>query len=125
MEPIKEAFIKRQTAILLQENGFDQITDYYYYKSIKKDVPDILSPYELNYERGNFIPAPTQQMTVAYIRQKYGIVILPTHNKKKPLNDGWGYTVTAYQETVKSPENYTSHEDAVEDAILYALENLL
>ena len=72
-EIVQERFVKYDVAKWLDTNGFDGEC-YWYYPKRGGEIQQ-LDWHELNYQREDFIKAPTHQMAIDWIRAKYGISI--------------------------------------------------
>ena len=141
---MKEDYVSFETAKLLKEKGFVQECDYatsWYAKQYYKNscvgewfegehqiIEDIDDKYNISYllEKDVFIPAPTLQMAMKWLREVHNICI------SVDVKIGGG----KYYVCISSTENGLSHdvlefkvwdtfEEACEVAIKYCLENLI
>ena len=124
---ITEDYVSFEVAKLLKEKGFDWDCITYYVDSYPNDVQySMLFENNTTWEEHCY-SAPTLQMTMKWLREVYNINIdiVPIWNQKR----------FEYQVFVVTPENakhcyiddniYLAHEQAVEAAIKYCLENLI
>ena len=126
---ITEYYVSFETAKLLKEKGFEQEPDYatswyanqYYKNSCQGE--SCLS------ERGIFIPAPTLQTAMKWLREAHNIHVVP----KFDFYAGY-YTGRIYdgrRESTAEKDHYIAivgnktYEEAGEAAIKYCLENLI
>lgn len=148
---ITEDYVSFEVAKLLKEKGFEQEADYatswyanQYYKNacqgewfegehqIIEDIDDKCNIPYLS-ERGVFIPAPTLQMACKWLREIHGYYI-------QVMLDGWALGGhTGYYVLIQKTDSdfelmladavdkvfYDTHEEAVESALKYVLENLI
>lgn len=113
---MKEAYVKLETAKLLKEKGFDWDTDKVYERSLMA----------CRYED---YPMPTQQMACRWLRETYGLWVVPIHwlyggcyfKIYKCYGKVWKDNVYDYTDY----ENFDEPEDAVEAALQYCLTNLI
>lgn len=122
---IKEAYVSFEVARLLKEKGFkEEVTNYY------DSGGNFVEPgYKFNY---NFQTvdhsAPTHQMAMAWLREVHNIFI--EIGTSIDLNGNYHFNYTILDKECKYVRRgYTSfdwnHEDAVEVALKYVLENLI
>ena len=144
---ITEYYVSFETAKLLKEKGFEQEPDYatswyanQYYKNscqgewfegehqIIDDIDDKCNISCLS-ERGIFIPAPTLQTAMKWLREAHNIHVVP----KFDFYAGY-YTGRIYdgrRESTAEKDDYIAivgnktYEEAGEAAIKYCLENLI
>ena len=117
---ITEDHVSFETAKLLKEKGFRCDTLHYYYD---KDGDLLFSVWGVNAGKNEFV-APTLQMVMKWLREKYGLhcsVIFHLHNDWEPC-------ILEFHND-KVPKNYLTscdtYEKACEAAIKYCLENLI
>ena len=123
---IKEAYCSYEIAKLLKEKEFDEYCDNYYDQS--SDEPQQLTLDEMYYSYDEFIKAPTHQMACAWLREIHNIFI--EISVSIDLNGNYHYNYSILNRECKYVrKRYTAfdwnHEDAVEAALKYALENLI
>ena len=124
---IKDDYVSFDTAKLLKEKGFDENTHMWWYT-----VYGELGEYDVT-DRGRrpelYINAPTLQMAMKWLREMYGIHVVP----RKDFFNGT-YTGMIYdgrRENVFDKDDYIAlvgyetYEQACEDCIKYCLENLI
>jgi len=149
---ITEDYVSFEVAKLLKEKGFDWSCHATYDTAVTGGKPKF-SEYEvLNFfpygmkntddKYGMVISAPTLQMAMKWLREKYNIHvainICYTENPKLFQPDYYVYvdsTVTGeslikklcllVQDNSLTPKGFTSYEEACEAAIKYCLENLI
>jgi len=118
---INEDYVSFETAKLLKEKGFNEITDKQFF-IIDKIVGDYnITDRARNPER--YLDAPTLQMVMKWLREVHNIAI----------ETEWEHLWYAYIKPMTSKpseEDYyqcksPKYEIAVEDAIKYCLENLI
>lgn len=115
---MNEAYVSYEIAKLLEEKGFDWDCDNYYDQS--SDEPQQLTLDEMYYSYDEFVKAPTHQMACAWLRDKgYHIYTFKGVDswvyEVQSLNDDWTYHLGGFED----------HDDAIEAAIKYCLENLI
>ena len=128
---IIEDYCSYEVAKLLKEKGFN-VPLWLYYDQNKEIILASWSGWEedwnnclFNNEPSPFISAPTHQMAMAWLREKYYISI------ELSALDAHFYVYTIYKllnDKVKELYNdgvYESYEGAVEAALKYTLENLI
>jgi hypothetical protein len=124
---IKEAYVSSEVAKLLKEKGFSELCNRYLNSQFNemRTVGDIwIMDFNSISEENEYISIPTQQMAVAWLREKYGISI-----EISALNQyQWVYAIyKLLKDSVAEVWNdgtYVSYEDATDDALKYCLENL-
>lgn len=124
MKEIKEDYVSFEVAKLLNEKGFDI---------------SCLSTYDINNGKQYFhtsyimcatrINAPTHQVAMAWLREKYGIFIAINNDD---LDFNWQCYDLINRESTLDPKilsesygGFKNYEDVVEAAIKYCLENLI
>ena len=128
---IKEAYVSYEIAKLLKEKGFDEYCDNYYDQS--SDKPQQLTLDEMHYSYDEFIKAPTHQMACAWLRERNICITPEIHITQDPKDYFWSATIFyldkpwdiiqfVYEESKSISEGY---DDVIEQAIKYALENLI
>lgn len=122
---ITEDYVSFETAKLLKEKGFKEITQGY----INTDKEIYMLPFQQGmYELGNKqYLYPTIQMAMKWLRKIYSLEIYPYHDFPK-VGDKWWFEIIKYPNTVSEYESetvYNSYEEACEAAIKYCLENLI
>lgn len=148
MKGITEDYVSFETAKLLKEKGFDQECDYatsWYAKQYYKNscvgewlegehqiIDDIDDKCNISYlsEKDVFIPAPTLQMAMKFLREVHRIEIhivlseLNADNGRKYMFDIFSSDVNKSFDSVQK-DGLNSYEEACEEAIKYVLENLI
>lgn len=121
MKQITEDYCSFEVAKLLKEKGFDEKTLSYY----QDNVICHGDWFEWNRSPFGHIAAPTHQMAIAWILEKYNVYIEATALK----HNYWVYTIYKIfdnkVEELYNEGSFKSHEKAVEAALKYALENLI
>ena len=120
----QEDYCSYELSQLLNEKGFDGVRDYAY--SNKGNYFEV--------DRGNFDEVyclrPTHQMAMKWLREEKNIfIVIEPHvydyvNEKNKSYVCSLWVGDNYYEYIES-RDYPSHEEAVEAALKYALENLI
>lgn len=131
---IQEAYCSYEIAKLLKEKGFDEKTTHWY--NVKESL---INDYSVSYE--NFSNpekvwlAPTHQMACAWLREVHLIHIYAEYKaffQEKPKKEYYHWM--PFVRTLPNCSTYNSgfldiycdsHEEAIEAALKYTLENLL
>ena len=129
---IKEAYCSYEVSKLLKEKGFNEKCRGAYHSGLDdNDNPVVMleewmsQPYNNDFEDETFLcSAPTLQMAMRWLREvhKIHIVIGWLPNSKLffthicDMNSGY---------PKRNKHEYTSYEEAVEEALKYTLENLI
>lgn len=128
---ITEDYVSFETAKLLKEKGFDVWGDGSYDSGIeiyKEYSPSgLLNSCATSKPHPKGYPAPTLQMTMKWLREKYNLEIYPYHQNSETYHTWW-FEIINYPSTVSEYESnsiYTTYEQACESAIRYCLENLI
>ena len=121
---IEEAYVSFETAKLLKEKGFKEITQGY----INADQEIYMCPfqqgvYELSDKR---YPYPTLQMAMRWLREVHDIKVNVFYNNST-------YTIEYFEPNTQTGvgkfvfigDGYHTYEQACETAIKYCLENLI
>lgn len=107
-----------EIAILLQENGFDEVCRFY-----RKDNVSLSDCYQTNdFLKPGYYPAPTIAEVVMWLYEKHGIWIYIKQGYK------WEWyieTVANHPELKYNDGLEDSPTEAYEEAIIYTLENLI
>ena len=125
---IQEAYCSLEIAKLLKEKGFDWDCITYYVDSEPNDVK-----YSMLFENNTTweercCSAPTHQMAVAWLREVHNIFI--EIGTSIDLNGKYHFRYTILDKECKYVRRgytdfYWDYEDAIEEALKYALENLV
>lgn len=114
---ITEDYVSFETAKLLKEKGFDEYCPESYFKMDKTLKKSGFS----EWEKVNEIKAPTQSLTMKWLREVYNIDVsiipLRSHKEYLPRVES---DITSYDAIP-----CRKHEEAAEAAIKYCLENLI
>lgn len=117
---LSEDYVSYEVAKLLNKKGFDESCDYYYDQS--SDEPQQFTLDEMYYSYDEFLKAPTLQMAMKWLREEKNIIINIWYN-------GVEWAAEHYNDEDENfyliADSYNSHEEAVEAALKYALENLI
>ena len=121
---ITEDYVSFETAKLLKEKGFGQLTyacfapdgeEYYGYRAVDDDIM-----------------RPTLQMAMKWLREKHRRIISPKYNEVKDerglLYSMWFFDILPISKTlpiIEYNQSYDTYEEACEAAIKYCLENLI
>ena len=126
MATIKEAYCSYEVSKLLKEKGFDEPCYMAYVPTNRKHMMRNDAGHSNSMHPDDYYAAPTQQMAMKWLREKYNIVIVVTSSMF------WGkYNVSIYKKGNDYPYGFDggdlvpSYERAVEAAIKYCLENLI
>ena len=128
---IQEIYVSFKTAKFLKQKGFDEPTLAWYTQ--EGILLNRATTYKYNSDKtipkhGDFVAAPTQSMTMKWLREIYKLSIEPYYD----IALSWAVDIkyigkyTNYNEfeEVRS-QTYNSYEQACEEAINYCLENLV
>ena len=124
---IKEAYVGFEVAKLLKEKGFNEPCQYFYKFGSNELYKGTVFT---NTQIGDiFYNAPTHQMAMAYLREKYGIFIAINNDD---LDSNWQCYDLINRGSTLDPKilsesygGFKHYEDAVEAALKYSLENLI
>ena len=131
---IQEDFVSFETAKLLKEKGFDEITFTWYNGKGKFCVgKNNYDDYYMNHfpimeKNKNKCSAPTLQMAMKWLRKNHQIFIRPNTSFLYPIK--WYSEIFCYGDNLKTQQDikteyYDSPEEACEAAIKYCLEHLI
>lgn len=130
---IEEAYCSFEVAKLLKEKGFDEPCECFY-DTENNDVSIVngwmdISNSELEEREIVCYSAPTHQMAMAWLREKYGIFIAINNDD---LDFNWQCYDLINRGSTLDPKilsesygGFKHYEEAVEAALKYCLENLL
>ena len=122
---IEEQYVDFETAKLLKEKGFKEITQGY----INADQEVYMLPFEQGvYElTSKQYPYPTQQMAMRWLREEHNLFIKIRyfHSQQSKEWDAVIFSTLDGNNMGQSPDGYYSYEQACEIAIKYCLENLI
>ena len=117
---VTEDYVSYEIAKLLKEKGFEGVCNFQY--SISSKTLGLIIPSEW-YNENYFIPAPTLQMAMKWLRGK-GIYI----QIRRSLNT-YLYGAIIMKDGTKIyatiPSTLVTYEELVEAALKYVLENLI
>lgn len=121
---IKEAYCSFEVAKLLKENGFDICVKSFYRNGTLKHNSCALAYYAMG---DNILPAPTHQLAMAWLRQQgiFFAIIPYVENDNWWVKNVWDIV---FYDTNGLPAGgfpIDGFEEAVEAALLYALEKLV
>ena len=130
---ITEDYVSFETAKLLKEKGFDEATIGYYYtiSEIPERIKFFDSPISIYHSDGliGCIQAPTLQMAMKWLREKKDvqieITIVGTDTWETPTKWKFGFRCQTKHVIDKRNADFSSYEQACEEAIKYCLENLI
>ena len=125
---ITEDYVSFESAKLLKEKGYWNIATMLYKENgdiVNYNVP--LNNKGFSSTLDVFYEAPTLQMAMKWLREKYSLEIYPYHNYD---NSKWWYEIIKYPNSVAEyecgkDEELDTYEQACEAAIRYTLENLI
>ena len=132
---ITEDYVSFESAKLLKEKGFNEPCQFLYFSKYKQEG-DFIGNF--NARKNSDIneasySAPTLQLAMKWLREKHNLYC----NIDYDFRLGWNNKITSLKETVIDHDiemktyltnkviNYSSYEEACEDAIKYCLENLI
>lgn len=123
---IREEFVTYSIAKLLREKGFNEPCDYQYEVCDPERGAAMYNITDRSRYPQYYIDAPTQAMTMRWLREIHGIIIVI-------LTDFTDDTLTFFYRTDTlngyGPKHmdifYNTYEEACEAAIRYTLENLI
>lgn len=131
---ITEDYVSFETAKLLKEKGFDVECDYLYVNGELVRTQG----FACNWNNGETIfadyknecSAPTLQITMKWLREKYSLEIYPYHNNPTIYNSKWWFEIIKYPNSVAEyesgkDEEFDTYEQTCEAAIKYCLKNLI
>ena len=125
MEKITEDYVSFETAKLLKEKGFKGLGAHFYdtagnflhFDAWMRALPE---------EKYEFIEAPTLQMAMKWLREKYNIHIEPRYF---PMPNIYRYVIIHSPTTIENigshPQYFNSYEEACEEAIKCCLDILI
>ena len=135
MATITEDYVSFETAKLLKEKGFKVDDETCRRWAVNKQLYEEEGHFNESNAAGDYIPIPTIQMAMKWLREVHGLYINilpnPLDFKHEDIQDGWGCEVThlsnlAYDDNYEFfQKKYNSYEEACEAAIKYCLENLI
>ena len=127
---IKEAYCSFDICKLLKEKGFDEECICYCDNEGVFNSCTIKPPF-INHEFSSYFTAPTQQMAMAWLREKRIIITMDydeyeiSDNKKV----GYGWNIQKIEKPTEyfkiSIHVFDNYEETVEDALKYCLTNLI
>lgn len=120
---ITEDYVSFETAKLLKERGFNELTYAYYLPN----ASFYLSPMEIDnknlYSQG-CISAPTLQMAMKWLREVHKVYISISHRLSHNADNDVCFSFWINEGEITDGE-WLSYEEACENAIRYVLENLI
>lgn len=126
METITEDYVSFETAKLLKEKGFDS---YPLFPCYKEDNGKFIEcPTTLDTINYSFIPAPTIQRAMKWLRKVHNLYINIWADPKDVENNNFNTIFRAQVYNGNSnygTSEYSTYEDAAEAAIKYCLDNLI
>ena len=130
MGTIKEDYVSFEIAQLLRDKGFEGVVHAYY--NIWDNGNKVCPVEEFSHSEAPhlYIPCPTIQMVMAWLREEYRLEIYPYHNNLTIYNDKWWFEIIEYPNTVAEyesgkDEEFDTYQEACQAAIKYCLENLI
>ena len=129
---ITEDYVSFETAKLLKEKGFDENCSRSYVKdklAVSQGFNN--SYYATMYSDDSYRPisAPTLQMAMKWLREKWGvqieITIVGTNTWESPTKWMYGFRCQTKDVIDRGNTDFSSYEEACEAAIKYCLENLI
>jgi hypothetical protein len=115
---MKEAYVSFETAKLLKEKGFDEECYKFYTYDTKEVYREDIPCYN---SRSDDYAVPAHQMVCAWVRDKgYHIYTFMRKDNVwvyeiQKLDEDWTFSFGGFEE----------HDEAIEEAIKYVLENLI
>lgn len=133
MIKITEDYVSFELAKLLDEKGFDIVTNCSYYIGSSDEYVckygDLIGHPAFHYDK--FISAPTHQRAMKWLREihKIHVEIWPTYDTDTDEHTGWGITVSDLSDFggvyLGDASGYKTYEEAVEVALKTTLENFV
>lgn len=118
---ITEDYVSFETAKLLKEKGFDEPCNKCWYIETK-DIEDVYNGKNSDLA-SEFISAPTLQMTMKWLREKFNVLIVIDRGENFYAWQLENNTTGKYIGEIVG--ECPSYEQAAEAAIKYCLENLI
>ena len=126
---ITEAYVNFETAKLLKEKGFDENTNCQYpVNGIHVGEVGEYNITDRSRNPENYIPAPTLQMAMDWLRKKYNLhigVLINYQYMPRRYEVHIMHTEKLEDIILHSGTNFNTNEEACEAAIKYCLENLI
>lgn len=127
---VTEDYVSFEIAQLLRDKGFEGVVHAYY--NIWDNGATVCSVEEFRRSEAPhlYIPCPTIQMTIKWLREEYRLEIYPYHNNLTIYNDKWWFEIIEYPNTVAEyesgkDEEFDTYQEACQAAIKYCLEHLI
>lgn len=112
---VSEVFISFETAKLLKEKNFEGVVRAYY---------DSKGEGWNHMPEGTSYEEPTQALVMRWLRETHKLDIIPFHERLD--KEFWWCRIERLPFTMhQQQEEYSTYEEAVENAIQYCLKNLL
>lgn len=127
MGTITEDYVSFETAKLLKEKRFNEWCNSYFISD--NEIALISNRRDFN-NHGVYLSAPTQQMTMKWLREVHNIFIVIEPHMYDYINEKNSSYVASlwqgdnYYENIIS-KDYPTYEETVEAAIQYSLKNLI
>lgn len=131
---ILEEYVEFETAKLLKEKGFNEMTDYWYDGETGEAHRrgNYSSSSMAHYDKDRDCNAPTQALAMRWLREekRWIVVIIPTWFTSEGCIS-WSFTIWGDDnlevdgEDPNARTNYNSYEEACEEAIKYCLYHTL
>ena len=127
---ITEDYVSFEVAKLLKEKGFDENTNCQYpVNGIHSGEVGEYNITDRSRNPENYIPAPTLQMAMKWLRKVHHLEIYLEHDAIQEDNNWWyqigKFTKGCISILYESDTIYPSYEEACDAAIKYCLENLI
>ena len=124
MAIITEDYVSFETAKLLKEKGFDK--NYPLIPCYREDNGEFIDiPTTLDTINYCFIPAPTLQMAMKWLRKAHGIDIIIEISDPSVKNRKYYCMIWDGNNKAHILDLFNSYEETCEEAIKYCLENLI
>ena len=127
---ITEDYVSFEVAKLLKEKGFDENTNCQYpVNGIHSGEVGEYNITDRSRNPENYIPAPTLQMVMKWLREKSWIIcVIPISFHCGLVVAEWGYNIWT-DDNLEIDEattpRFSTYEEACESAIKYCLKNLI
>lgn len=126
---IHDELVTYEVAKLAKEKGFDEAT-YYTYEEESKRLNRMRYCVKRNSRIGSIIKliaAPTQSLLHRWMREEKGVIIeLKYSDSTEDWRPFWSWCIyNNWGFTLEIGDNFATYELALEDALKYALENLV
>lgn len=121
---IHDEIVTYEVAMLAKEKGFNEYVEAFYAEDC--NIPHTQGPEKWNEYKGRYA-APTQSLLQRWLREEKGVIIeLKYSDDTESFRPFWSWCI--YNNlgiTIEIGDSSSTYELALEDALKYALENLV